>query len=184
MADPIRFRTQDTRQKWALKINSMVPAPVPKLREVPQTLYQWQRELNALYRAVVAAGYVVPATLGLPLLFRTADTRQMWARKLNLIARSLEAGTQPVNTVAPAITGTAQVGQTLTVTNGTWTGAATITYARQWLAAGTAISGATGTTYVPVVGDVGKVITCRVTATNSLGSAQALSNATAAVIAA
>ena len=38
----------------------------------------------------------------------------------------------PVNTVAPAITGTAKDGQTLTSTTGTWTGSATITYTRQW----------------------------------------------------
>ncbi len=90
----------------------------------------------------------------------------------------------PANTVAPAITGTAQVGQTLTVSNGTWTGNPTPTFTRQWKANGTNISGATATTYVPVVGDIGKTITCTVTGTNMVGSAQATSAATAAVIAA
>lgn len=97
--------------------------------------------------------------------------------------RAAHAGTMPRNTVAPAISGTAQVGQTLTVTNGTWTGNSA-TYVRQWRANGVNISGATGTTYAPVVGDVGKVITCVVTATNSTGSVSAASNATAAVVAA
>lgn len=92
------------------------------------------------------------------------------------------------NTVAPAITGTAQVGQTLTVTNGTWTGPARA-FTRQWRAAGLPV-GAGATTYVPVVGDIGKVITCVVTALANAnvagGGAQvkATSNATAAVIAA
>lgn len=91
------------------------------------------------------------------------------------------------NTVAPAITGTAQVGQTLTVTNGTWAGPAR-TFTRQWLRNGAPIAAATGTTYVPVVGDIGAVITCQVTATvnaNIAGSGvqlKALSNATAAVV--
>lgn len=89
----------------------------------------------------------------------------------------------PANTVLPAITGTAQVGQVLTVTNGTWTGTSP-TFARQWKAAGVNIANATGTTYTPVVGDVGKAITCTVTATNTAGSASATSAATAAVIAA
>lgn len=88
----------------------------------------------------------------------------------------------PVNSAAPAITGTARVGQTLTSTTGTWSGSPT--YARQWLAAGVAISGATGATYVPVVGDIGKVITVRVTATNDKGSVSVTSAATAAVVAA
>ena len=88
----------------------------------------------------------------------------------------------PVNTVLPAITGTAQVGQTLTSSTGTWSGSPT--FARQWLAAGVAIVGATNATYVPIVGDIGKAITVTVTATNIEGSVSATSAATAAVIAA
>lgn len=94
----------------------------------------------------------------------------------------VEAVGSPTNTALPAITGTARVGQTLTATNGTWSGAPT--YARQWRAAGVAISGATSTTYNPAVGDIGKTITVVVTATNDKGSVSATSAATAAVIAA
>lgn len=88
----------------------------------------------------------------------------------------------PINTVAPAITGTARVGQTLTSTTGTWGG--TPTYKRQWYAGGVAISGATSATYIPVTGDIGKTITVVVTATNVQGSTSKTSAATAAVIAA
>ena len=90
----------------------------------------------------------------------------------------------PSNTVLPAITGTAQVGQVLTSTTGAWTARPGATYTRQWKAAGVNIGGATGTTYTPLVGDVGKVITVTVTATNTQGAASATSAATAAVIAA
>lgn len=90
----------------------------------------------------------------------------------------------PVNTVAPAITGTAQVGQTLTRTNGTWVGDATITFATAWYASGVVIPGATASTYQPVVGDIGDTITVVITATNGKGVATATSAATAAVIAA
>lgn len=92
------------------------------------------------------------------------------------------------NTVAPAITGTAQVGQTLTVTNGTWTGPAR-TFTRQWKSGGENV-GTGATTYVPVASDVGKAITCVVVAVanaNIAGAgarATATSNATANVIAA
>jgi hypothetical protein len=87
----------------------------------------------------------------------------------------------PVNTVAPSVTGTAAVGQTLTSALGTWTGTATLTYARQWKRGGVAISGATGATYVLVQADAGSAITCTVTASNSYGSTSATGTATAAV---
>lgn len=90
----------------------------------------------------------------------------------------------PANTVAPSITGTAQVGQTLTAATGTWTGRETPALRRQWNAAGAPIPGATGATYVPVVGDIGKTITVTVTGVNLIGKASATSAATAAVIAA
>jgi len=90
----------------------------------------------------------------------------------------------PANTVLPAITGTAQVGQTLTASTGTWSGTPAPTYAYQWFSDGVSIPGADESTYVPAVGDVGNVITVTVTASNGAGTAQATSAATAAVIAA
>lgn len=90
----------------------------------------------------------------------------------------------PANTVAPAITGTARVGQTLTGTNGTWTGTPAPTYARQWKADGANISGATASTYTLTSAELGKAITLAVTATNAAGSADATSAPTAAVTAA
>lgn len=90
-----------------------------------------------------------------------------------------------VNSVAPAITGTAQVGQTLTVSNGTWTGVTPDSYERQWRKGGVNIPGATNNTYVPVVGDVGAVISCVVTASkDGYDDGSAVSNNTSAVIAA
>ncbi len=38
----------------------------------------------------------------------------------------------PVNTSLPTVTGTAQVGQTLTTTSGSWTGSQSISYSYQW----------------------------------------------------
>jgi hypothetical protein len=93
-------------------------------------------------------------------------------------------GTGPTDTALPAITGTPTSGQTLSVSNGTWTGDAPITYAYQWKADGTAISGATSSTYTLTDAEVGKVITCTLTATNAAGSASVTSAATDAVSAA
>lgn len=82
----------------------------------------------------------------------------------------------PVNTVAPVASGTARVGETLSVTDGTWTGTATITYTYQWRRAGVNIASATNSTYVLVTADVGQAIDCVVTATNAAGSASQDSN--------
>jgi hypothetical protein len=84
--------------------------------------------------------------------------------------------TSVVNTVAPAITGTAQEGQTVTCSTGTWTGTPTITYSYQWKRNGSNITSATNSTYTLVTADVSQSITCTVTATNSVGSASASSN--------
>lgn len=82
----------------------------------------------------------------------------------------------PVNTVAPALSGTALNGEQLSVTNGTWTGEPTVTFARQWKRSGTPIPGATGSTYTLIDNDVGKTIYVTVTGTNSVGSASENSN--------
>jgi hypothetical protein len=81
----------------------------------------------------------------------------------------------PANTVLPVISGTTVVGSVLTASSGTWTGTATITYAYQWRRDGAAISGATASGYTLVTADIGAMITVTVTATNSVGSASAVS---------
>lgn len=86
-------------------------------------------------------------------------------------------GSAPVNTVAPAATGTGTIGQTLSCTTGTWTGTATITFAYQWKRDGISIASATSSTYTLVSADLGTSITCTVTATNPVSSAAAGSNA-------
>lgn len=88
----------------------------------------------------------------------------------------------PTNTTPPSIAGTAQVGQVLTANPGVWTGSPALTY--QWQANSVNISGATGSTYTPVVGQVGQAIRVVVTGTTSRGAVSANSAPTATVIAA
>ncbi|WP_315920438.1 phage tail tube protein [Mesorhizobium sp. SP-1A] len=87
----------------------------------------------------------------------------------------------PANTVLPAVSGLAKVGETLTAWEGTWTGSPSFAY--QWKAGAANIAGATDKTYVPVAGDVGKAITVSVTGSNAAGTATAASVATADVVA-
>jgi len=86
-------------------------------------------------------------------------------------------GNPPVNVVAPVVSGGVLIGQTLTTTDGTWTGTTPITYTYQWQRNGSPISGATLQTYLLVYADVGTDVRCVVTATNAIGSASANSNA-------
>lgn len=90
----------------------------------------------------------------------------------------------PVNTVAPAISGTEMEGETLTCSQGTWTGEGTITYAYQWERSGTPIGGATSTTYVLTAADVGETLTCVVSASNAGGTTAVETSATGTIAAA
>jgi hypothetical protein len=93
----------------------------------------------------------------------------------------------PVNTGEPKISGTAQEGQTLTATSGTWTSASTVSYAYQWRRCNTQgagcsnIGGADTSSYLLRSPDVGNTVRVRVTAKNTDGSTQSNSNETAVV---
>jgi len=89
----------------------------------------------------------------------------------------------PRRNTLPTVAGTATVGQTLTGTNGTFTGMGTITVTRAWLRDGTPIPGATGATYVLVSADAGKRIRFRNIATSQHGHNYADSNPTDVVAA-
>jgi len=94
-------------------------------------------------------------------------------------------GVAPAFTALPAITddGTPAVGETLTLSNGTVTGDATITYEYQWFLNGVAKASATTNSYVLVTADIGKYVQGRVVARNDSGYAVGWSDATAAIVA-
>jgi hypothetical protein len=92
----------------------------------------------------------------------------------------------PVNLTPPTITGTPQVGQTLTAGNGTWSDSPT-SFAYQWLrcnAGGNScipVANGTQRTYTLVGADAGDTMRVRVTATNADGSSNARSAQTTVV---
>jgi hypothetical protein len=79
------------------------------------------------------------------------------------------------------VSGTTTVGQTLSSTTGGWNGYPAPTYAYQWVRGASNIGGATSATYPLVDADYNNTIKVIVTATNSAGSANATSNATATI---
>jgi hypothetical protein len=97
------------------------------------------------------------------------------------------AASGPVSTAPPTITGDASAGGTLTASPGTWNGTQPITFKYQWLICGNDgnachdISGATAQTYQPTKNDVGNTVRVKVTATDSSGSTDTTSVASALV---
>ncbi len=94
----------------------------------------------------------------------------------------------PRNTVEPSISGTLALGRTLFASLGTWAGATPLSYAYQWVRCGgdgglpdgsncTPIVGATSSSYLLTVDDVGQRMRIRITASNGLGTETAASNA-------
>lgn len=85
----------------------------------------------------------------------------------------------PVNSVAPSISGTLQVGATLTSSTGTWSNCGSCTYSYTWsrtLGSVTDQTGATAT-YVPVAADINSTLTVSVVATNSGGASSPVTSA-------
>lgn len=94
----------------------------------------------------------------------------------------------PTNTAAPIIYGHT-IGLAITSTNGTWSGSPT-SYARQWQISDNGTSGwtdiadATGTSYTPVSGDLGKFVRIGVVAISAIGSSDPVYSAASVAISA
>lgn len=106
----------------------------------------------------------------------TREGRRQASRGADAVAKL------PTNSVLPVITGTTTVGQTLTVTPGTWSNTPDLTY--QWLRDGAVITGETGATYLLDAADEGAAISVSEVAVNERVQAVATSAETAAIAAA
>ena len=91
---------------------------------------------------------------------------------------------KPANVTAPVLTGTPEVGSTVSVTNGTWSGSPT-SFAYEWWrcipsggggCAPSKIAGAASNTYVLTAAELTGTVYVKVTATNDGGSASAVSS--------
>jgi hypothetical protein len=103
-----------------------------------------------------------------------------------LAASHTAAALVPIDVSAPAITGTAVQGQTLTASTGVW-GDTPTAYAYQWQrcdATGTTcadVAGATASTYAVTSADAGVTLRVNVTASNRFGSVPVSSGVTAVI---
>lgn len=110
-------------------------------------------------------------------------SKRSQARKREIYGRDSRGGTYtpPVrqaahNTAPPVATGIVADGQTVTVSQGSWTGVPSPTLSYQWRADGVDIPGATTNSFVLTAAQVGKKITCAVAGANASGSEVAVSN--------
>jgi len=156
----------------------------------PTFTYQWSAGGTALTGETSATHTIGAAEAGLQ------DTCTVTATNAGGSASATSAATDgikpgalpaPANTAPPAISGTTRQFDTLSTTNGLWTGDPT-SFSYQWLRCATAIggscvpiAGATSTTYALTRDDIGSTIRIDVTATNAQGSVTAQSGPTAIV---
>jgi len=109
------------------------------------------------------------------------------ARMARTVASHVQAGLVPANSSLPTISGTAQSGATIAVTNGAWTNSPS-TYVYRWLRCDATgancqpIAGAEAQTYVVTDADVGATLRGEVTAANGPASSQPVQSAQTAVV--
>jgi len=142
--------------------------------------YQWLRNGSPISGATSSTYTIVVADSAASITCVVTATNLFGSTAATSNTITVQTFTAPVNTVAPVVSGSGVIGQTLTTTNGTWTAnPSSITYAYQWQRDGSPISGATSSTYLLVYADRGANVRCVVTATNVIGSTDANSNAIA-----
>ncbi len=137
--------------------------------------YQWQRGITNIAGATASAYRLVSADVGVTV--RCVVTAHN--RAGNGFAPSNSTSTVAISPPAnlpsyPTISGSPVVGETLTASNGSWSGSPS-EYRYQWRRGSTNISGATNQTYIVDGGDVGSIITVVVTAVNAGGDGVATS---------
>jgi hypothetical protein len=156
--------------------------------------YQWVRcgtQVNncaSIGGATHSSYRLTSADLGHRLLLSvTASNSAGSASATSGATAVVQARSRPVNSAAPSISGSAQVGSALTASPGAWSGTQPITFAYQWRRcdangdACSSIAGATAATYTLTSADQGLRVRVVVTAKNSVGSTSVSSGPSAVV---
>ena len=153
---------------------------------------------NVRWEITVQPSGDADVTLSLPVTTDCASLGAICTGDGRMLSAEVEVtvsgpGSQPSSqensaaTGAPTISGTPQVGNTLTVsTSGIADadGLSSATFSYQWIAGESDISGATGSSYTLTSSEQGKTIKVRVTFTDDAGNGESLSSAATATVAA
>ncbi|HEY5059705.1 MAG TPA: DPP IV N-terminal domain-containing protein [Gaiellaceae bacterium] len=133
---------------------------------------------------------VPPALYGMRIRVRVTATNAAGSVSQSSAATDIVGATAPALSVTPAIVGQNIVGQTLSVSPGSWFGSTPLTYAYVWrrcdpvgdLSTCVAITGATASSYVAATTDIGFSLRVYITATNVVGSASGITNHTFPIV--
>jgi Leucine-rich repeat (LRR) protein len=130
------------------------------LPEYEAVSYQWLRGGALIDGATDATYTLVPADLAKVITVKVSVTKTGY-NPVSVRSVAVDpVAAAPFATAVPTITGTGQVGQTLTANPGIWTPTPTVSY--QWLRDGVQISQATGSSYQLTTADAGSAITVAV----------------------
>jgi zinc carboxypeptidase/Big-like domain-containing protein len=176
--------------KWPLANSTATPAdPI----EVDVTAYDDRGDLKQVN--LYADGALVGSVPVFPFQFRYTPPKSKVGQTVKLTAEAVDkAGNKstrdllvnildtddlvlsPVPVNKPTLSGSPLVGQTMSCLNGGFLNSPR-SYSYAWLRSGTPITGAIGSSYTLTNDDLGRTIACRMSATNSAGTADATSEA-------
>lgn len=122
--------------------------------------YQWLRDGEAIDGATSQTYTVVADDVETELAVRVTGSLAGYQSTSLESSRTAPVALKALSSTTPTITGTSEVGETLTATTGSWTDGTSFSY--QWLRAGQEITGATNETYEVVIADVGSALSVRV----------------------
>ena len=147
-------------------------------------IYQWAAGGTDIDGATGASYTLTSGEVGKTVQVRVSFTDD-WGHGETLTSAATDAVNVRPNTPAtgaPTISGTAQEGETLAAdtsgiadSDGLFLTNATFSY--QWVAGGSDIDGATGASYIPTSGEVGKTIQVRVSFVDDWGNGETLTSA-------
>ena len=127
--------------------------------------YQWLADDAPVAGATSRTFTPGAATVGDRITVRVTGTRDGYETASAISGPSAAVAAGTLTASAPKVSGTAVVGRRLSVVRGTWTSGTTFSY--RWLANGTAVKGATASTFVVPRSLRGKRVTVQVTGRKS-----------------
>ena len=190
--------TRPSAPTTAITAGTLATTPVPalegttavgnRLSAVPGTWddgvtwsYQWLRGTTVITGATGANYTLVAADLSQRISVKVTGRKTGYTSvtKTSLASAAVTRGTLSL-TPTPTVAGTAKVGQRLTAVPGSWDTGVALSY--QWLRDGTAISGATTTSYLLTPSDLNKSVTVRVTGRKAGYTDKAVTNESVAFV--